>query len=115
MNNENGFDGDYVHFPQEIKTCLTWENALDIMKDLHTRKVWNASWFCTFCWREIYNEKCGTAVGLEVIRDKLAITEQRSAELDRRRERTRHGAWRNNQQPRRRPPSPIPKRRRQFV
>ena len=46
-----GFDGDYIHLPEELKLCTTWEDAQWIMKDMWERKVWNASWFCCQCWQ----------------------------------------------------------------
>ena len=104
-----------VHFPNEIKCCESWEDALEIMHVMWNRKVWNASWFCIKCWQCVYQNECCRKISLEEVREKLGIAKQLSSEIARRQKRTKGGTQRNNPQPSRHLQLPPPKRARLYV
>ena len=69
-----GFDGDYVHFPEEIKQCRSWTEALAVMQEMHAHKLWNATWLCSWCWKEIYEHQCGRTITIHEIRQKIRLS-----------------------------------------
>ena len=110
-----GFDGDYIHLPDELKLCTTWEDAQWIMKDMWERKVWNAAWFCCWCWQLLYTNECGQWISLEDVRRKLGIVQQQDLEIARRQQRTNFGSRRDNPQLNRHPEFQQYKRAHHYV